>query len=466
MTRARRLLIVTDVFPPIAAVGTQRTVALCRHLAQHKWRTAVITARPRARAPIDRTLLERIPEGVEVIRTRCPDLPAMAARLRRGSPSELASAGDVTVGNPSVSPGAVPCRPGTIRQIVQWLSWWMYVPDSRSAWLPFAVAAGLRAARRLGPEAVYSTAPRFTSHLVGGILARRLGVPWIADFQDPWCGNPYRELPHGIHQRIDERLERWVVRSADRIPCAWDGIRCILGERYPDRADRIRTFLIGFEPAVIDPVTPEVVEPGRCVLLHAGVLYGPRSPVPVFEGLQRLRREQPEQAERVLVILLGSPTWGGRRVERVAEQYGVADLVRVMPRVAHRQAVAYLKGADVAILFGQGGPGHLSPVPAKVYEYVGTGKVVLAIGTGQEAADILRRGGCRLWQADVGRPESVAEALGRIADAYTAGDLAPREPSAARLTFTRTAMAEGLAAMIDEAVREVGEARAAGAANS
>ena len=29
-----------------------------------------------------------------------------------------------------------------------------------------------------------------TVHLVGATIALRQGVPWIADYRDPWSGNP------------------------------------------------------------------------------------------------------------------------------------------------------------------------------------------------------------------------------------------------------------------------------------
>lgn len=457
MNRSRRLLVVTDIFPPVAAVGTQRLVGLCRHAASIGWSTMVITMRPRGDAAIDETLLARVPESVRVVRTRAPDLPALAARLmgRAASDNESRSSHNGCLMGATDRPpqpyGAdtKPARPGAVKRLAQWLSWWMYVPDSRSAWLPSAVWAGLRGPR---PDVIFSSAPMWTSHLVGAVLSRALRVPWVADFRDPWCGSTWRDLPAGLHQSVDQAMERCVVRGAARITCAWDGIRRLLVDRYPGQAARMTTILNGFEPGEIDPVEPEPTDATRCVLIHAGTLYGPRSPVSLLAGLKRLRQDRPAEAARLLVALVGGSSWNGRPLTTLAEEHGVSDLVRVVPPTAHRRAVALLKGADVAILFGQSGHQGLAPVPAKVYEYVASGKAVLSIGSGDEAVDILRRGGCPVWTAD-DAADSCAAALGQIVLAHGRGDLASAASQERRMFFTRSAMAERLTSVIEDAMR-------------
>jgi hypothetical protein len=458
MAETRRLLVVTDIFPPVAAVGTQRIVGLCRHAADAGWQVSVVTLRPRSDTTIDETLLARIPEGVRVVRTWAPDLPAMAARLLGRGSEQSRGAGETTKASVSQgkaapeqavrTPQAAPVRPGAVKRLMQWMSWWMYVPDSRSAWLPWGAWAAMRTGR---PDAVFSSAPMWTSHLVAAAVAKLRRVPWVADFRDPWCGSTWRELPAGLHSSVDRFLERRVVAGATRITCAWDGIRGLLAERYPRRADHVSTILNGFEPEEIDPVETERVDAGRCVLIHAGTLYGPRSPMSLLAGLRQLRQERPAEAARLLVVLLGGGTWNGQSVSALAEQHGVGDLLRVMPSTAHRQAVAMLKGADAAILFGQCGHEGLAPVPAKVYEYVGAGKAVLSIGSGAEAEDILRRGGCTVWPAADSGP-SCAAALGEMAARHAEGNRVWPSASSQRELFTRRAMAARLMSVIEEAL--------------
>ena len=415
----------------------------------------MITLLPRREAVIDETLVGRIPAGVRVVRTWAPDLPALAARLlgRRQPSSDGTGPAESQRQSPfpsanSGAGGQAAAPAGALKRLVRWLSCWMHVPDSRSAWLPSAVWAGLHGPR---PSVIFSSAPMWTSHLAAGVLSRLLRVPWVADFRDPWCGNEWNMMPAGSVQRTNEALERWVVGRATRITCAWDGIRRLLCERYPHRAAKMETVLNGFDEEEVDPVTPERIAPHRCVMLHAGTLYGPRSPVSLFAGLRQLRQEHPAEALRLLVVLVGRPTWNGQPLSDLASREGVSDLVQVVPPTEHRRALAMLKGGEAGILFGQGGEqGRVQPVAAKVYEYVGTGKAVLAVGAGQEAVDILRRGGCRVWTAE-DTAASCAAALRMTVAAYHRGELARRSPDERRKLFTRSAMAERLARILEEA---------------
>ena len=447
-----RILIVTDIFPPVNAVGTRRTVALCRHLAAQGWGVTVLTARPGEGEAIDPALLAQVPPAVAVVRTAAPDLARAAKRLlRRPAGGRLPSAGSA----PTVAAAAPTGTAGARRGPVDWLSHWLKVPDGHLGWLGPAVAAGLRAARRARPDVIYGTAPRWTSQLVALALSRLLRVPLVADFRDPWCGSAWRALPYAAHRRVDQALERRVVRRAAAVTCAWDLIRVQLAARYPERAADIRTIYNGFDLERADAVPPaelDELEGDRCVLLHAGNFYGPRRPHGLLAGLRRLRAERPDAAGRLRLALLGGPAYDGRSLLDLAREHGVEDLVRVVPPAPHEQALAYLKGAEVAVLCGQSGSAALVSVPGKVYEYVALGKPVLAIGAGDEAVGILREGGCAVLRVD-DEPEPIAAALAEIAGRHAEGTLAAAPDPARRQSISWAARTRALEEVLAAAAR-------------
>jgi glycosyltransferase involved in cell wall biosynthesis len=458
-----RILIVTDIFPPVNAVGTRRTVALCRHLAAQGWGVTVLTARPGEEEAIDPALLAQVPAEVAVIRTAVPDLARLAKRLlRRPAPrpapaTALAAPGSGTAAPAPAPAGSGPATAGAAdsgtpgerrRGVVDWLSHWLKVPDGHLGWLLPAVAAGLRAGRRVRPDVIYGTAPKWTSQLVALTLSRLLRVPLVADFRDPWCGSAWRALPYAAHRRIDQALERRVVRRAAAVTCAWDLIRVQLAARYPERAADIRTIYNGFDVERADALVAAELDGGRCVLLHAGTFYGPRRPHGLFAGLRRLLDERPGAAGQLVLALLGSPAYDGRALLDIAREHGVEHLVQVVPPAPHDQALSYLKGAEVAVLCGQSGNAALVSVPGKVYEYVALGKPVLAIGAGDEAVGILRDGGCQVWRVD-DEPEQIAAALAEVADRHAGGRLAAAPDPERRRSISwaaRTRALEGVLA--------------------
>jgi hypothetical protein len=446
MNPNRAVMIVTDLFPPVAAVGVYRTVALCRHLVERGQTATVITAQPWAGELLDPEMLSLVPSEVRVVATASPNLPEIAARIVKRRPKRDSE------GERKTEPQTprAPRGKSKSRVALDWLSWWMHVPDTRTGWLIPAVSAGLREARRRRPSVVYCTGPGWTSHLAGLVLSRVLRVPLVADFQDPWCGSYWRRIPYRAQRGFDEWLEKIVVRRAARITCCWDGIRRHLVSRYPTRSADIRTILNGFWSEETDGVEPVRLDENRCVLLHAGNFYGPRSPQPLLEALRRLRAQSPELAERLLAVFVGRAEYRGSPLQEIVREYDVADLVRVIPPVGRREALALTKGAGVALLFGQSGYEQLASVPAKTYDYISIGLPVLAIGGGEEVCGILREGGCRLWRAHENDAEGLLAALREIAEAHQNRLLALNRDER-RETFAWPGLAAKLADALSEA---------------
>ena len=384
MRPAGSAMVITDVFPPTNVVGIHRTLALCVRLADSGWHVTVITPRTEAGGLRDPGLTAKVPSQVRVVRTPYVNLLSLATRVLRRRPRRPASAGPNTGQAPAAS--ARPKRPGSLSRLVDWLSWWLHIPDGGSGWWFSAVPAGVREGTRHRPDVIFSTAPAWTSHIVGATLSRLLRVPLVADFRDPWCGSAWHRVPYAPHRWVDEHCERFVVRRAARITCAWDGIRRHMASRYPARAMDMQTILNGFDPDEIDATAPVRLVPDRCVLLHAGTFYGPRSPIPLLAGLRRLLDTSPADAARLQLVLMGLSSYNGRPLAELAEAHGVAACIRLMSPVSHRESLAILKGADVAILCGQSGKEALASVPAKAYEYLGAGNPFWPSARGRKSA--------------------------------------------------------------------------------
>jgi hypothetical protein len=125
----------------------------------------------------------------------------------------------------------------------------------------------------------------------------------------------------------------------------------------------------------------------------------------------------------------------------------VGGVVEVLTAMPHAQALAYIKGADAALLLGQRGSQSVELVPAKMYDYIGAGKGVLAVAPGEEVCRIVRASGCRLWQASADGG-SVARALETVLEQFAAGPLRPQTNWRQRDEFTRARTARELAELV------------------
>ena len=291
----------------------------------------------------------------------------------------------------------------------------MQTPDLAVGWLPGGLAATLRAVYRYQARALYSSAPHWTAHLIAMLAKRISGRPWIADFRDPWRSNPFRTQPYPSLDRFDAWLESQVVSRADRVICNSDYVRTDFETRYPRLMGRFTTVPNGFDPddyAGLASVRP--VGADRLVISHAGYFYGPRRPHAIFQAIRSLR-DQARAGRPAHLQLIGTPTYEGRCLKAIAGEFGIEGSVDVLGEVPHRGALELMNGSDIQLLVGFSGPGSEFQVPAKLFEYLGVGRPILALAPKRGAIhDVVQQGGVPGEVCDPDDPQAIADAVIRL----------------------------------------------------
>jgi len=410
----RSWLCIAYAFPPINRSGTHRTLAFVKHLHRAGWDATVLTVDPRDE-PIDDSLLAELPDTTSIIRTKWFRPLEPLARLRRFSPSRSGlAARDFRTQSP-------PNRKSKIENLQSfrdWLSRLLQLPDSRIGWLPPAVWAGLGAIRRRRPDVIYSTSPYASAHLIALVLSRLTRLPWVADFRDPWCANPFRNLPYSSLRHLDALLERVVVASAAHIVCNTPTVADDFQRRYPTVASRCTVIANG-----IDFERFTGVQPKRCaradefVLLHSGQFYGPRSPAPLFAALRRLATNPESDCTPIRLALLGPDSYDGQPLRELAAQAGVADRVDILGTKCHAEALSYMAGADALILVGGAGHGADLQVPNKLFEYLALRRPILALlAPDSPARTVLREARADAIVCEPTDDARIAQAMQTLAD--------------------------------------------------
>ncbi len=413
----RSILLISYFFPPTRDTGAQRPAAMAKYLARLGHRVTVLTTTAFGAGDVGPGL-----EEVEVL--RAGDLQAWRAKRAGHERIDSLFDSDTYSGKPHP------------------LSYAIHPEPLRLAWGPFARQAALRAERRLGFEAVISTSPPETAHLIGRAVHRR-GVPWVADVRDAWTFEPLRpKFPLAAQRRLDERMERRVLGAADRVVCVSEPAAADLRERgIADPTVIANAWDPDSEPDTEAlTATAGLLDPERHSLLYAGRFgsYG-RDPKPLAEAIRRLGSEQPQAAARLELAIAG-PLRDDER-ELFGSLQGGAVKLTLLGSVERERSLALQRHADALLLLAQ--PTRSQLVNFKLFEYLAARRPILALCAGTEAGRILGEAGTPTVAAD--DPEAIAGALA------TLGELLPPDPSLAE-RYSYPSAAEAMSAVVEAAI--------------
>jgi len=378
------VLVIAFHYPPDnTSTGVLRTLKFTQYLLADGWLSTVLSVPEKLYRNIDPALAAQIPPEIAVHRTWGVDLKETLSF--RGS------------------------YPG-----------FLTYPDRYWPWLFSAVPRGQQLLRSGQFQAIFSTYPVPTAHVIGWRLKRRTGLPWIADFRDPWLED---SMP-ALEKRMAVWLERKVVVHANRVICNTPAMRKMFLARYPDVSpEKFVTITNGYDEPDFVGLIPRRRE--KFQIIYPGIIDGgSRNPAPLLAGVAAALERGWLRRDDLLINFLGCGSYGEhQRFRRDVEHFGLGDLIEIqVPRIPYRQALEQLAGGDLLVALCEplgDGPEieavrqwSLLQVPVKVYEYLRLGRPMLALVSKGAIPELLARtgGGTVVSPGDV---DGIAEALKR-----------------------------------------------------
>lgn len=243
-------------------------------------------------------------------------------------------------------------------------------PDGQIGWYPFAVREGLRLATREKPSVIYSSCLPATSHLIASRIARETGIPWVAEFRDPWTDNP-GHVRRGVLGALERQLEDRTMRNAVHMVTVTPTLVTQLGARFNRPVSLVTN---GFDP---EDYPTDVLPTREFTMTFTGMVYPDAHDIrPLCQALAQLRASG-ELIPGFRLRLAGRAT---DALFRQATESGMQDLVELIPQVSHAEALRLQMESTVLLLLLWKDPGAPAWYPAKMFEYFGSGRPILAVG--------------------------------------------------------------------------------------
>lgn len=473
----KRVLMVSEKFPPFNVSGSARPFYFAKYLPEHGYLPTVIGERVPDDAERDESLLGQLPPEVQIFRSPRIVTPAFAAisellrskRLRRSPARRARSAGPAPkpAGSGSATPagadgasaGAAAAPSGGAARAKRFdestwarlgpnamlFRWWLNWEIDWGVTATLASALGVARAR---PDVVWVSGPHFRSYEVGRRLATWLGVPLVIDMRDPWTyGSLWRPKTPQIAAVERTRAVR-ALSAAARVVFTSPLTQQRMAERFPE-VDSARwcTITNGYDDVQVEPLRDQNDE--VCVFRYIGTLNRRRTPDVLIQALAKAALD-PELRASAALEFIGSA--GGHESKG---ELAPGCAVRFRGQVSRNDSLRYAFGGDVLILLQTIGDGQ-DVVSGKAFEYLHAGKPILAVvdPAGGDAWLMRETGAGEIapW-TDV---DAVAAAMRRAWQAWRERrQNGPRAaPALANVAYSRRELTAQLARLFDEVIAE------------
>ena len=387
--KRKNLLLIAFDFPPRRTSGVYRPTALTKYLSSCGWRVTVLTIQADGQSVQDSTLLQKLPSEVTVVRTRYSAIDGWERSVGTSVKSLriLATPTNANGGQPTFFSRCLRLGPRLARSV-------LYFPDNTAGWVPWGLVKALGLLRAEQFDAIYTTHPPRSAHVLGLLLKILTGIPWVAEFRDPWVLPLDEENISGLKVPAPRRnrwLQTQIFHRADALVTVTSNHAEELERIFHAPHEKLTVIPNGFdEDDFSHPLVAgcDLYEPGYVHLSHFGTIY-PKFSGRFFPALAELVKELPWLGKRLRIHVIGYPDEDVQRYANQAEVLGMVQFHRV---VEHSEALKAMYSSDGLLLFYGHAYTSRTSVPGKLYEYLRVGRPILAIAHEGGVKELIRQG--------------------------------------------------------------------------
>lgn len=361
----KRVLIVTYYWPPGGGSGVQRWLKFSRYLPEFGWEPVIFTVDNPQYQLSDKSLESETLPGIEV------------HRLKAFDPNDFYNQWfGKSIGKPNV--GFTSSKKESMAfKLVKWIRGNWFIPDSRIFWVRPATKRIKQILTEKKYDAIITTGPPHSLHLIGKKVADSTGIRWIADFRDPWTEIYYfNEMRPSVRSRKKHmRLEREVLSCANEIVVVGETMKKMFAE-HTDKP--IHVITNGYDQEDYASIAEKhKYSSSTFIISHIGVMSPTQNPYSLWIAIQELMKEVPRFSEKFLLKLTGEVDHG---ILQQAKDAGLEKHLIHTTYQPHKKAIEAQIEADLLLLSINKVANSEYLLTGKLFEYLGAERPILCIG--------------------------------------------------------------------------------------
>ncbi|MEX2595166.1 MAG: glycosyltransferase family 4 protein [Anditalea sp.] len=432
MDQNKKVLIITYYWPPSAGSGVQRWLKFAKYLPGYGWDPIVFTPENPDFELQDESLLREVPVGMEVLRFPIWEPYSILRSLKKEKIKD---------------PGVIMEKKNKslLDQVAIWLRANAIVPDPKVYWVKPSVGFLLDIIEKNNIEAIITTGPPHSLHLIGRDIKRKKEIPWIADFRDPWSSWEFLDsLPMlKMIRKKHELMEQSVLREADAVMTISPTFKTEI-EAIGNR--EVRVITNGFDRTDM-PISfnAPINDAGAFHIVYTGIIDSIRDPIPFLNAFKSAFCKTEKE---VLLTFVGKVS--GQVVDFIKGDPWLSAQVEFAGYLSHQEVFKFYAKANLLLLILTHTKNAKGNIPGKLFEYIATGRKIIALGDpGGDAAKIIQEANA----GKVFKHEAVKEIQQFLENQFNSSTKEVENKSIEQ--FERKFLTGNLAKLLDEKVHSI-----------
>lgn len=372
----KRVLIITYYWPPSGGSGVQRWLKFAKYLPEFGWEPVIFTPENPDFDLKDESLLREISPQMEVLKFPIWEPYQLFRKLKKEKLKDTAKILEKK-------------EKSWVDKLGIWLRANVIIPDPRVFWVKPSVSFLTELIQKGQFDALITTGPPHSLHLIGLKLHQKTKIPWLADFRDPWSKWEFLDtlpISRPVRKR-HEKLEKKILSTANAIVTISPSFQKDF-EKLSQRNIDLLTNGFDEEDLPKDWANRKPIPEG-IKIVYTGVIDAIRNPTPFLLALKNVFETS---ENRVQLRFVGKVSEEVKKL--VSSDTWLEKNIRIEGYVSHEKVFDFYAKAHLLLLILTDTKNAKGNIPGKLFEYMATGRPVLALGDPHgDAAKILEAAG-------------------------------------------------------------------------
>jgi len=373
----KQVLFITYYWPPSGKASLHWPLNIIKYLPQFEWQPSVLTVNEDTFSQKDDSLLNEIDPALNVIKSKSFE-PFDIYRKFTGKDKDeqLIASETISKANESLT-----------HKISIWIRMNLFIPDARVGWYFSAVPAGNKILQKKKFDAIISIGPPHTTHLIGMSLSKKNKIPHIPVFIDPWVDIAYYKgfRRSKLTLAIDNHIEKSVMKNAKAVVLVTETMKNDYENKYDFINGKSHVLYWGYnEDGFLMEDGRWKMEDGKRknedgkrkneeMLLHAGNIFDFQNP----ENFWKQLKTEIDKGRKLRIKFIGtvSPV-----IKEAIGKNCLTAYTEFPGFLPYNKLLNELTDASYLLVCAT----ERRHVPGKLFEYLRTGKPIIAFGDDNE----------------------------------------------------------------------------------